>query len=631
MACRVASSFLSKSKQTQHSLNLCPYKPSWCDNGFILRRKRSSLVVSYEWAISQSYGDNTILYKDSSYQVQRCLATSPRLNNAKKQMKEFTMELLNNEKKDIDIESNTVEFTKTLLRCFKFWTYDKTKNSTKNAKEILDRLIQQIHTSENIDVNLSRDIIQCIETFLMKLKNHSSPDRFIIEAKEIVERLEKSCEVQNAGLKPSLKMYNIILDSLTRNRQRGQGTVKEMEQIMIHMENKMNISPDSTSYNSVLQGLSRERRNGAMKCESFLRSMKDDEKLRHLLNTVSFNIVINAWSKHDYSNSKVRDVNYSALRAEGLLREMQREYTEGNSNVKPNLISFTSVMNAWSRISSKDIEAAERAQGIFRLLCDLGYGDESFKPNSFAYHTVMNAWANSSLPDSPEMASRLLNQMLDRYEAGDVDTKPSVISFSIAIKAWANSDKKKNSSRALQLLHQMNGFDGVTADIGVYNSVLRAIANDVDMSDKLDCIGSLLMDITSGGLQPDLNTFNNILRCCATTRSNDTTVKRNALKVASETLLSIKNSHRVQPDPYTFNFFIKICDRHAEDKEKLKLIQIAFKFCTEVGQLSPPVLSLMKNTLAPKDLRRILQIGDDVNLRSLKIENLPSQWSSAVK
>jgi hypothetical protein len=49
-------------------------------------------------------------------------------------------------------------------------------------------------------------------------------------------------------------------------------------------------------------------------------------------------------------------------KAEALLQKMQDLYESGNHDVKPNTISFSSVITAWAR--SNDKVAAERAEVI---------------------------------------------------------------------------------------------------------------------------------------------------------------------------------------------------------------------------------------------------------------------------
>ncbi len=456
-------------------------------------------------------------------------------------------------------------------------------------------------------------------------------------------------------------------------------TIKDIIQRMNDAPVEWDISPDTITYNSLLYAYSKSSfQNAAKDCEAVFQHMKEMERQQKQLggrqnfnnsnvtvDTISYNIVLDSWAG---SNDK-----RGPDRGMALLREMQDRYlNEGNTNVKPNYRSFTILIKAFSM--SNEIDAAEKANALLDLMEELymDNGDENIKPNLFTYNSVLNAWSKSHLPGSSQRCQDLLDQMLDNccaYSLNDdqvdpdgsnfssdnriIAVRPDTVSFAICIKAHANGDEKGSSERALALLKQMmdlSKFYGYNTkpDIGTYNSVLRALANDSEetKATKAECLlRQILENNEDGHLEPDLTTYNNILRCCCTTKSNDLKVRRAAVRIASDTLLRIRQGtrtnnsnrrryddhHRLSPDPYTFNFFIKTCDRLAiDEEEKLKLIKAAFQFCIQEGKFSKPVLSILKNSLKPKDLRDILQLGDFQDLKQLKISDFPRRWSDRV-
>ena len=465
-----------------------------------------------------------------------------------------------------------------------------------------------------------------------------------IEARLLYQSNEISINNDHQKYPRLRKMYNLIIDIISRqskskvNDAHGSSSssslsnnnkISLMQEIIQKMENapyQYKLSPDTTTYNTLLHAYSQRIYNeSASDCESLLRRIISSGKPHDV---VSYNIVLKAWSKSNDKNA----VEYQL----SLLREMEQRYistinnTSSNMNnknaIKPNFISFTILFDTLS--TSNDWDAAQKANDILYLMEDMYYkhGDRSLKPSLLTYNTVLNAWSKSGLPGSSQRAQELLERMMN----GNI--RPNTVSFAICIKAYARGDERGSSDKALALLKQMidlsthQNFD-TKPDIGTFNSVLRALNNDTTehRSTKAE---SILRQIEEMGLTPDLITYNNILRCCCNTKTDDMKLKQITMRIAAEALLSIRKNEHLSPDPYTFNFFIKTCDRLISNRrEKVKLIKGAFQFCKEEGQFSKPVLSIMKNALKPNELRDVLQIDDKrKNLQDLKISDFPEHW-----
>jgi hypothetical protein len=101
---------------------------------------------------------------------------------------------------------------------------------------------------------------------------------------------------------------------------------------------------------------------------------------------------------------------------------MIEQSQKGMSNLKPDEVTFSSVMNCWAR--SKEKGAAERAERILTLL-----EENDFKPSPTAYATVINAWSKSFDICAPERAMALLNKMEKSYEHGNESLRPNAYCF----------------------------------------------------------------------------------------------------------------------------------------------------------------------------------------------------------
>ena len=81
-----------------------------------------------------------------------------------------------------------------------------------------------------------------------------------------------------------------------------------------------------------------------------------------LTDTTSYNNILRIWSRVSQSDE------YMALWAKALLRKMQEQLNKYDPSfvVRPNYISFTTVIAAWS--NSRDLDAAVRSDEIYRLM-----------------------------------------------------------------------------------------------------------------------------------------------------------------------------------------------------------------------------------------------------------------------
>lgn len=533
-----------------------------------------------------------------------------------------------------------------------------------NAIKLLFWLISE-RTAGNVHATF--DTERTLNPLINAGRRRSHPEEFCAVAIEILASIQQLCDDGDGGysnisplpltMMPNLKTYNMVIDSISKSKRKDAITL--IHSLLSYMEQTSNstnnITPDIISYNSLLYAYSQNSSNdpcAAHACETILRALPPS-----LTDTISYNITMRAWNR---SKDK-----YAPNRAEALLYEMQ-EHTnyvsygddDTGPSIRPNHVSFTTVIDAWGK--SKDLDAAERSEELLDLMERLGrQGLEGLKPNIMTYNAVLNAWASSPLPHSARRAERILMGMIERCgndELRDIENSsvvvPGTISFSICIKAWAHSDERGASTHTLALLQTMLDIDGTSfykfrtsPDVGTFNMVLRSLANDSDPSKTVHA-ERLLKQMEHLNLNPDLQTFNQVLRCCCTTRTEDDIVKRGAVRLATQVLLELRRGEGrrggVKPDPYTFNFFIKVCDRLCVGTEgvsstaiggggeKQKLIMAAFHFCIESGQFSEPVLSILKNTLGVKALRHVLRIENDDHrcIQNLRISDFPSQWSN---
>jgi len=196
-------------------------------------------------------------------------------------------------------------------------------------------------------------------------------------------------------------------------------------------------------------------------------------------NVVSFTAVINAWARTPEQNA--------AQRAETLLNRMEDYYSQTNdAEIRPNKFSYNAVLTAWAR--NKDRRTS--AENSLRLLKQMwklfhmhGNVRKDIKPDARSYNTVINAVARSGFPNCADRAYKLLVEMEELYHAGHDELIPNASTFGAIINAYANSGQEESSDQAAKLLQQMNslyhlGHDDLKPNTFVYNSCINAFAKN---------------------------------------------------------------------------------------------------------------------------------------------------------
>jgi pentatricopeptide repeat protein len=93
-------------------------------------------------------------------------------------------------------------------------------------------------------------------------------------------------------------------------------------------------------------------------------------------------------------------------------------------------------MKCWAKSGQND--AVEKALALLRELQSLWkQGDPTMRPNAISYSTVMSAYANQG--QAAESEAILEEMYLDYSANGNKSSKPTLTSFNIVMKSWAES------------------------------------------------------------------------------------------------------------------------------------------------------------------------------------------------
>ncbi len=199
-------------------------------------------------------------------------------------------------------------------------------------------------------------------------------------------------------------------------------------------------------------------------------SMKVDRKTFHFL--------MDAWAF-----SGELDAADQAMALLQRMEELHRSSTTSSNTIRPDVRSYTKVINAISRSFSRE-DAGEWAEGMLDKMESLYKSGEndSVKPNTFTYTAVIEAYANSGAPNAAQKAEEICNRMVQKYQEGDPNVTPSARSFNAVIHAYAKSRDEGAAEQAelvfdrMMELYEESGLEEIKPNAVNFNSLIGAWA-----------------------------------------------------------------------------------------------------------------------------------------------------------
>lgn len=284
-------------------------------------------------------------------------------------------------------------------------------------------------------------------------------------------------------------------------------SVRKAHYMLLNMESQFGISPDATSFNLVLDAFAKSRDlQGGKKAKSLLNQM---EKLYENGNadvrpdSFSYSTVIDAISA----------TNDSGKLAEDILSRMKQLYQTYGGN-KPTTVVYNSVMNAYSTLG--DVESVSRTKEILKYMEESG--DEDVLPNIITYNTLLKAFSYAR-EDFTQEAEDLLIRLEALHKGGDSNIVPDVISYTSVISCYARSDVPCKATIALKILEKMidsynAGNTRAKPTIFAFNACLNSCAFTFEQREKVNAFSVavstlvLLQEYT----KPDHTTYGTLLK-----------------------------------------------------------------------------------------------------------------------
>ena len=164
--------------------------------------------------------------------------------------------------------------------------------------------------------------------------------------------------------------------------------------------------------------------------------------------------------------------------AEILLQKMYDLWNSGDRATEPSNVPFNVVINSWAK--SYQHFAARRAYSLLQQM----QASENCKPDIISYTSVIESFSRSSDPEAAEISLGLLQQVTDMYEeTGQANLMPNLRTYTMAILVLSKHANIRNVVRARELLTRLEESYEETKDDALrpneypYNYVLNCAAN----------------------------------------------------------------------------------------------------------------------------------------------------------
>eukprot|EP00536_Pseudo-nitzschia_multiseries_P012620 jgi/Psemu1/290404/fgenesh1_pg.492_\ len=372
------------------------------------------------------------------------------------------------------------------------------------AQELLKR-IHALYREGYYEV--SPDIVS-YNSVLKAWKEEERPEA-ALELLETMIRNEREAERKDSLSSSSSSSETTSNDGINSNS----SSDKTIRVDVISFNTVMAAFANQGNYNKALELLRKMQNVPKQGAENLLREMmmRKERTGLSVVDTMSFNTVLYAWSREGEKKHAPVGVG---VKATGTSSKSFGTTTRGPASSRPTSSSSSSSSSIRKRPVSPKM-AAQRAEDLLTIMAELSEaGNLSVRPDVYSYTTVIQAWAKCGGAAGTDKAKAILDQMVDRGlqpnqmtytalmsalgRAGEPEraesvlrkmardsphAPPDAVAVSSIIHGWArvsSKDRPEAAERALQILRTMkqkqHDDPNMRPTATTYTSVLTALA-----------------------------------------------------------------------------------------------------------------------------------------------------------
>ncbi|KAL3940024.1 MAG: hypothetical protein SGBAC_005353 [Bacillariaceae sp.] len=392
-------------------------------------------------------------------------------------------------------------------------------------------------------------------------------------AQRIEALVDKMKTLEDEGwpdISPNLIIYNTWLHSLSRA-----GNVEATQHILQQMlTGDIPVEPDRISFNALLSGYAKQHTEQAAKdAEKLLYSMHELYKSGGYNslkpNMISYTIVMDCYAKLGQGEA-----------AEALLRKLIPLHQETNDpDWEADLATYNTVLLAWARSNQP-----QKADRFLQFL----YEEADIAPDERSFNIVLSAWAKVG---NAEQAELILTRMHELYVEGELDTQPTTVTYNTVLDSWRNSKQKDAWKSSIKILdHMMDlyrvGETVVKPNERTWNAVLNTLAK----AGRIDLASQYIEKFTKAHQQgevdqgPSIRAWNALLAAC---------LKKKDVDTAQKIWQQLQNNPSLYPDVVTYNTLLNCYAKSHHRRRYRNQVQATFQRLQQDANVKPNKISYL--------------------------------------
>lgn len=378
------------------------------------------------------------------------------------------------------------------------------------------------------------------------------------QAADILNRMNKDFLAGKSTVQPNTEMFTTCISAWARSKQpnapeKAEEIVKLME-TLAKEKSLRTLKPNVKTFNALIDCWAKSRRTDqGEQAERVLRFLEMSTGIRP--DFVSYNTVILAWS---------HGPNCNIDRARSVLDRMFGSFMRGNDTARPNEASYNFLLDVFFRYSDQDPALARLAELYLGRMKKL-----NIQPSIRTYNLVLGCLAKSR-PNRPHRlkrlgarADRILREMRDPLSA-ERGVYPTTVSYQYVINALAAGGQAMQAEVLFKSMYAeySRGNKNVKPNVFTFNSVLSAWKNTDAVSEvqRVAAIVRLLHEIPKSGevvIKPDIVSLNTLLKCLSYVDSKSSRNHAETMLMEMEREWKATGNKMVRPDKMSYTSLMR--------------------------------------------------------------------------
>lgn len=441
------------------------------------------------------------------------------------------------------------------------------------AKTVLNKMVQLYQSTHDSNIRPNYRTFNLILSYMAKprISKQRETDE---EATQLFEIAENIYPPSNSNRNGMIESKIHLIDIVAQSRNKGSSYQAEnllrelMDSVLIHpikVDTKM---LTTRIFNVVLTSIAKTNEDVSPERASELLAWMSELSNTYTNikpNVYSFTAVLDAFAQrnqYDYSR-----------RAEGIWSQMLSFYLSGESDIEPDVFCATIVISSYARLAKKGSrDAARKAEKILKRMEDLYKdGKTTVKPDAVTYFTVLNAWAHTKQEDAAENAQQILLKMEHLQRDGDESMSPSHLTYRMVMEAWSKNRSPEAIENAEIIFERIKDIYLKEDDcpIDELKQDYRIMISGWVQKKKPRKAENYLKELVELGVCPDPYCFDKVIDCWSQSDDGNVLAKATCIFSLAENLIE---SGELSPTERLFTSFIRVIAK-SDVKEKASKAQ----------------------------------------------------------